>query len=87
MNNKYSIDNRDHDLLIAISTDVKYIKKNIQSNKDSIIWLKGENQERKDWQENWGTKTKVCLGIASFIGGIIVFITDKVWGLFLGFKK
>ncbi len=82
MNNK-----NDHDLLIKINTHVKYIRKNIQANSDLIKWLKEENQERKDWQETWDGKAKVFFGIATFLGGVVIFISNLIWDAYKHFKK
>lgn len=72
----------DHDLLIGIDKDIKYITRDIKRNRICIKWLKDENQVRKDWQETWDTKTKVYMAVASAVGGIIVFVVDKVWAFF-----
>ena len=72
----------DHDILIEMSTDLKYIKNGLSVNVKKIEWLNGENQDRKDWQEDWDTKTKMLVGIATFVGGIIVFIGNKAYELF-----
>jgi len=34
------------------------------------------------WQKDWNLRTKFIVGAASFIGGIVVFIVDKVWDFF-----
>ena len=73
----------DHDILIELRTDVKYIKRSVGGNTNKVEWLKEENQERKDWQEDFDGKTKVLVAVATFIGGIIVFIGNKVWEFFV----
>jgi len=73
----------DHDILIELRTDVKYIKRTVGGNVTKIEWLKEENQDRKDWQEDWDGKTKVFMGIATFVGGIIVFVGNKLWSYFV----
>ena len=74
---------KDHDILIELRTDIKYIRRFVANNRKGITWLKEENQDRKDWQENFDSKTKVFIGIATVIGGIIVFIGNKAWDLFM----
>ena len=73
----------DHDLLTEIAIDIKYIKKGLSVNVKKIDWLNSENQERKDWQEDFDSKTKVFVAIATFVGGIIVFIGNKAYELFV----
>ena len=73
----------DRDLLVEIRTDIKYIKKGLNVNVKKIEWLNSENQARKDWQEDWNGKAKFLVGIATFVGGIIVFIGNKVWEVFV----
>ena len=73
----------DHDLLIVISTDIKYIKESVGQHGKSIGWLKSENQKRRDWQEDWNSKAKFLVGIATFVGGFVVFIGNKLWDLFV----
>lgn len=77
----------DHDLLTKVLVHVKYIRKNLQSHSSNIAWLKEENQERKDWQETWTTKTKVFIGIATFLGGGVVFLGNAIWDVYNHFKK
>ena len=72
----------DHDILIKMEVDIKYIRKFVATNKKSVVYLKKQNQKRKDWQEDFDSKTKVFLATASFIGGILVFVIDKVWDFF-----
>jgi len=74
---------KDHDILIELRTDVKYIRKFVCTNKKNIVYLKKQNQARKDWQEDFDSKTKVFIGIATVIGGIIVFIGNKAWDFFV----
>lgn len=33
----------------------------------------------EDWQEGRDITTRTLVGVASFVGGAIVFIADKVW--------
>ena len=73
----------DHDILIEMRTDIRYIKKNVGGNTSKVEWLKEENQERKDWQENFDGKTKTLVGVATFVGGIIVFLGNKLWDVFI----
>lgn len=73
---------KDHDILIELRTDVKYIRRFVANNKKGIVYLRKQNQKRKDWQEDFDSKTKVFLGVASFIGGMIVFAVDKIWDYF-----
>lgn len=77
----------DHDLLITINTHVKYIRKNLQSHGSNIALLKKENQSRKDWQENWDGKSKAFFGIATLLGGVVVFISNLAWDVYKHFKK
>ncbi len=74
---------KDHDILIELRTDVKYIRKFVCANKKNIVYLKKQNQARKDWQEDFDTKTRVFIGVATFFGGIIVFVGNKVWDFFM----
>ena len=73
---------KSRDILIELRTDVKYIRKFVATNKKSVVYLKKQNQKRKDWQEDFDSKTKVFLATASFIGGVLVFVIDKVWDFF-----
>lgn len=73
----------DHDLLIKIHTDVKYIKRDVKTGEKTRKFLLKENQDRKDWQESSDLKVKIYLTIASFIGGIVVFLVDKMYELYL----
>ena len=74
---------RDHDILIELRTDMKYIVRFIQNNKKSVIYLRKQNQNRKDWQEDFDSKIKVFIFIATTIGGAIVFIGNKVYDYFI----
>jgi len=74
---------KDHDILIELRTDIKYIRRFVANNRKGITWLKEENQDRKDWQEDFDSKTKVFIGIATVIGGIIVFVGNKAWDFFI----
>ena len=73
----------DRDILIELRTDMKYVLKFVKNNKSNIVILSKENQARKDWQEDFDSKTKVFIGIATVIGGIIVFIGNKAWDFFI----
>ena len=73
----------DHDILIELRTDVKYIRRFVCTNKKNIVKLKKQNQDRKDWQEDFDSKTKVFIGIATFIGGVVVFVGNKAWEFFV----
>ena len=74
---------KDRDILIELRTDVRYIKKFVVENKKCIKENEDHIVELKDWQEDWDTKTKTFVGIATFVGGIIVFVGNKLWGLFI----
>ncbi len=74
---------KDHDILIELRTDVKYIRKFVCANKKNIVYLGKQNQKRKDWQEDFDSKTRVFIGIATVIGGIVVFIGNKAWDFFI----
>ena len=69
----------DHDLLTQINTHVEYIRADLKLAKQERIDLRKENQERKDWQENWDTRYKVYITVAASIGGVLVFVINKVW--------
>ena len=69
---------KDHDLIIEMHTDMKYLVKYIKNNKKKIVALEKENGDRKDWQDNWDSKYKLAIGIATAIGGFIVFLTDAI---------
>ena len=73
---------KSRDILIELRTDVKYIRKFVCTNKKGIVYLKKQNQKRKDWQEDFDSKTKVFLATASFIGGLLYFVIGKVWDYF-----
>ena len=72
----------DHDLIINIANDMKYVREFIHNNTQEIAFLKKENQDRKDWQESADTKIKVYTGlaatIATVIGGMIVWMGDRI---------
>ena len=74
---------RERDILIELRTDVKYIRRFVATNKKSVIYLKKQNQKRKDWQEDFDSKIKVFLTIATTIGGVIVFIGNMAWNFFM----
>ena len=74
---------KDHDILIKLSIDMKYLVKFVKNNKKNIVILSKENQKRKDWQEDFDSKIKVFLTIATTIGGVIVFIGNKAWDFFM----
>ena len=74
---------KDHDILIELRTDMKYVVKFVKNNKKNIVILSKENQKRKDWQEDFDSKIKVFLTIATTIGGVIVFIGNKAWDFFM----
>lgn len=69
----------DHDLLIEMRTDLKYVVSTIKKNSSDISKLQTENQQRKDWQETADTKVKAYMGVASFVGGIIFFVVENLW--------
>lgn len=71
----------DHDLLIEMRTDLKYIVATIGEHATDISGLKKENQARKDWQENADTKIKIYTAIATVIGGFVVWVGDIVFKL------
>ena len=73
----------DHDLLIEINTVVKYIKDKIDCHAKQIEFLSKENEARKDWEVNADTKIKLFAGIATFVGGIIVFVADRIMSWFV----
>lgn len=73
----------DHDILIGLRTDMKYVVKFIKNNKRNIIYLTKQNQARLDWQQDFDTKTKVFIGVATFLGGIVVFVGEKLYDYFI----
>lgn len=73
----------DHDLLITIANDIKYIKKNVSQNLKNIKGHDTRLATVENWQQDWGVKTKIFVGVASFVGGIIVFISEKLWEVFV----
>lgn len=72
----------DHDLLIEIRNEIKHIVQSIKTNRADINGLKKTSQCLKDWQEDAETKVKIYTAVAIFIGGVVMFIVDKVWDLF-----
>ena len=66
-----------------VLTKLSYIEASICQNQASIRRLKRANQKRKDWQETMNTKIKFSVGIAVFIGAIIVYVVDKAFDLFV----
>lgn len=62
---------------------LEYIEASIDTNQVSIAELEIENQNRKGWQENFNTKSKIYVGVALFIGGAIIWIGDKLFDLFV----
>ena len=66
----------------VVVTKLEYIERAIKENRASIRELNKQNQLRKDWQETFDTKTRVAIGIASFLGGVFVWIADKVFKFF-----
>jgi len=73
----------DHDLLIEIKTHVKYIRSALTDHEIELALARKERELIKDQQQEWNTKWKVFVGVASFVGGIIVFIGNKIWELFV----
>ena len=67
------------DILIELRTDVKYIKKSLENNTKELKSHCKRIGTVEDWQDGWSVRMKMMAGIASFIGGIIVFIADKIW--------
>jgi len=61
-----------------VLTKLEYIETSIATNQEDIGELEKANQDRKDWQENFATKSKIYIGVATFVGGIMVFIVDKL---------
>ena len=76
------IKNNDHDILLELRTDVKYIKTFVKNNTKSIEGLNTRVNNVEDWQEQTDGKMKVLVGVATFIGGIVVFIGNKLWDFF-----
>ena len=66
----------------VVVTKLEYIECTIRENRSNIRELSGQNQLRKDWQENFDTKTRLAIGLASFVGGVFVWIADKVFKFF-----
>jgi len=66
----------DHDILIELATDMKYVKEFVTKNTKEIV-------ELKDWQQDIDSKAKTFFGMATFIGGIVVFIGNKLWDIFV----
>jgi len=66
----------------VVVTKLEYIECTIRENRSNIRELSEQNQLRKDWQENFDTKTRLAIGLASFVGGVFVWIADKVFKFF-----
>ena len=73
-----AIQDSSRDILIELRTDIKYIKKNIDGNSNELKNQSIRINILEDWQEGWNLRTKMIAGIASFIGGIMVFIASKL---------
>ena len=75
---------KDHDLLIELTSDVKYIKDFIEANTKSI----SENSKRisnlESWKDNMDGRLKVFVGIAAFVGGLFMFAVDKAYEFITG---
>ena len=61
----------------TVIAKLNYIEDQVKGNQINIRELCKENQKRKDWQENYDTRIKTFIGVATFVGGIIVFIVDR----------
>ena len=76
------IKSNDHDILLELRTDIRYIKTFVKQNTDNIGKLNVRINTVEDWQEQTDGKMKVLVGVATFIGGIVVFIGNKLWDFF-----
>jgi len=65
-----------------VLTKLEYIEAGIHINQANIKKLEDENQCRKDWQESFDTRAKIYIGLATLIGGIIVWVGDKLFDFF-----
>lgn len=68
----------DHDLLVRIDERVGAVITRIDKHSEQIKDLYKENECRKDWQQTADTKIKTYSAVATFIGGAIVFIADRI---------
>ena len=72
----------DHDLLLEIKTHVEYIREDIKEGiKERAILTKLTDNTRNRIEAIEG-RMKVWVGIATFIGGAIVWIVDKGFDFF-----
>jgi hypothetical protein len=76
----------DHDILIGISKDVKYLARTLKTNCAQVEVLKKENQGLKDWQQNWDVRYKFMTMILIVAGSIISWIGQLFLPLFFGSK-
>ena len=70
----------------VVITKLGYIEEAVETNKVNIKVLCGENQQRKDWQENYDVRIRTLIGVASFVGGCIVFLVDRMGDIIDWFK-
>lgn len=75
-------DDSTRDILIELRTDVKYIKGAVRANNKKINAHAKRIDVVEDWQEGFGIRMKFVVGVASFVGGVFVFIADKVIDFF-----
>lgn len=74
---------KDHDILIELRTDIRYIKSFVTKNSGNISKLDTRVNGVEDWQEQADGKVKLLLGIATFVGGVVVFLGNKLWDFFM----
>lgn len=73
----------DHDILIEVATDMKYLKTFVEKNTKAVIATNDRVNKVEDWQQDFNSKTKVFLGMASLIGAVVTFIGEKLWDYFI----
>lgn len=72
----------DHDILIELATDMKYVKEFVTKNTSAITTVNKKVLELEDWQQDIDSKSKMFFGIATFIGAFVTFVGNKLWDYF-----
>ena len=72
----------DHDLLLEIKTHVEYIRADIKRACEERKALQLKTKECRQWRDKMDTKLKFVVGIATFIGGVVVWIADQAINIF-----
>jgi len=70
------------EILAEVRTDIKYIKRFVEENKAGVECNKGEIETINDWKDGVEVRYKTLVGVATFIGGIVVFVGNFVWDFF-----